>query len=247
MTNQETMVPGGSRGDRGGDDQGRSHQRSTIVDLDETVISEDVSEPQLTTPRRETNVDVEELSVVEPTGFAEALGPVPNTDETVSLLMSSQGMRQDLDQMRNEFHQVKCMLHRASLASHRASNASAVSMSALGLTPDEENHPEQPLAGASSRNLPFPFFGNFGLGEDLEEDDIMETLPEDSFSFLLVSKVCTIPFLSALMVFAVQVSTFLLLTMNELSNNSNPGNPLGVPVSVIPAVRATVRNSGYSV
>ncbi|CAB9509428.1 Inherit from bactNOG: outer membrane autotransporter barrel [Seminavis robusta] len=79
----------------------------------------------------------------------------------------------------------------------------------------------------------------FGRNYADEDDDFMDQLPQDSFSLLMTSPLCSISFAAAFMVYAVQVCTFFLMLSNLLEKSSDPGNPLGVPANVTPAVRVT--------
>lgn len=176
----------------------------------------------------ENKNEEEEEEEVDENAFSLALGPPPSAEESVSLLLSSQAMRQDIAELQREMYMIKRMMPGASSSGFRPGGSSAMRPSI------SDGRPEQPQGSTQSvRGI----FGNW-FGDD-DDEDLYEVLPEDSFSVMMVSKWSSFPFFSSVVVFSVQVATFLLLTLNELSNNATSENPLGVPVSVIPAVRIT--------
>lgn len=75
--------------------------------------------------------------------------------------------------------------------------------------------------------------------DEEDEDDLMESLPEDSFSVLKVSSLHSVAFWAAILVYFVQVGCFLLLLFNLTENSNDDGNPLDIPANVTPAVRVT--------
>ena len=64
------------------------------------------------------------------------------------------------------------------------------------------------------------------------------SLPNDTFSFIFISSVFSIPFLIAIIVFSFQIAIFSLVSVDviDLSNSSNPFN---IPTNVESTVRAT--------
>ena len=64
------------------------------------------------------------------------------------------------------------------------------------------------------------------------------SLPKDTFSFIIISSLFSLPFLIAIIVFSFQVAIFSLVSVDviDLSNNKNPFN---IPTNVESTVRAT--------
>jgi hypothetical protein len=64
------------------------------------------------------------------------------------------------------------------------------------------------------------------------------SLPKDTFSFIIISRLFSLPFLIAIIVFGFQIAIFGLVSVDviDLSNSSNPFN---IPTNVESTVRAT--------
>jgi hypothetical protein len=64
------------------------------------------------------------------------------------------------------------------------------------------------------------------------------SLPKDTFSFIIISSLFSLPFLIAIIVFSFQIAIFSLVSVDviDLSNSSNPFN---IPTNVESTVRAT--------
>ena len=65
--------------------------------------------------------------------------------------------------------------------------------------------------------------------EDIEEEHL-SSLSESSFSYLICSPICSAPFMTALFVFSLETTLFLLIVIKLQTND--PTNPLGFPASV---------------
>lgn len=180
---------------------------------------------------------------VDENAFSMALGPPPSSavEETVSLLQNSHQMRQDINQLQMDLF----LLKHSTLGSGVGGPGSSVLMG----QPHVYGHGddvEQPLSNdnnsstghdASRHNVLFPWLNPTAMSNVTpnEKDELMESLPEDSFSIMLVSSTCSVSFATAFMVFAVQITTFLLLTLNETSSDWSDV----IPANVIPSVRIT--------
>ena len=66
-------------------------------------------------------------------------------------------------------------------------------------------------------------------------DERMTTLPEDTFSFVISSKPFSVPFATAMAVYALKTVIFYLVLVNLINHNA-VFNKLGIPVSVDTAV-----------
>ena len=65
--------------------------------------------------------------------------------------------------------------------------------------------------------------------------DVFE-LPESTYSLVIASDICSIPFNSALLALGLALVCLVLTLLNELENKE-PGNPWGVPAGLAPEVR----------
>jgi len=63
-------------------------------------------------------------------------------------------------------------------------------------------------------------------------------LPQDTFSFLVVAEMGSFPYMTALVIFALQLTTFVLVLL-DMADNGSPGNVFGVPANVSPQLRTT--------
>ena len=103
----------------------------------------------------------------------------------------------------------------------RGGNRASMRYPLLAATPSRADDPE----GKKLKSKSFE-------EEDDEDDDEehLASLQEGSFSFILSSPVCSIPFFTALFVFSLESTVFCLIAMNL--QTGEPGNPLGFPASV---------------
>lgn len=65
--------------------------------------------------------------------------------------------------------------------------------------------------------------------------DVFE-LPQSTYSLVIASDICSIPFNSALLALGLALVCLVLTLLNELENKE-PGNPWGVPAGLAPEVR----------
>jgi hypothetical protein len=64
------------------------------------------------------------------------------------------------------------------------------------------------------------------------------SLPKDTFSFIIISSLFSLPFLIATIVFSFQIAIFSLVSVDVI-NLSNSSNPFNIPTNVESTVRAT--------
>ena len=64
------------------------------------------------------------------------------------------------------------------------------------------------------------------------------SLPKDTFSFIFISRLLSVPFLIAIIVFSFQVAIFSLVSVDVI-DLSNSRNPFNIPTNVESTVRAT--------
>ena len=76
-------------------------------------------------------------------------------------------------------------------------------------------------------------FGRNGDDHDDQDDDFLDTLPEDSFSLMMTSRwCCSLTFAATWVIYAVQVGIICLMLMNLTENSNDGDNPLGIPANV---------------
>ena len=73
------------------------------------------------------------------------------------------------------------------------------------------------------------------LGPDERKEKL---LPQDTFSFLIIAETCGFPFVAALCIFTLQVTTFVLVLL-DLAAGGEAGNLFGVPANVSAQLRTT--------
>lgn len=73
------------------------------------------------------------------------------------------------------------------------------------------------------------------VGSNPKEEKL---LPQDTFSFLIIAENWSIPFVAALWIVTLQMTTFVLVLL-DLSAQGEPGNVFGVPANVSAQLRAT--------
>jgi hypothetical protein len=64
------------------------------------------------------------------------------------------------------------------------------------------------------------------------------SLPKDTFSFIIISRLFSLPFLVAIIVFSFQIAIFSLVSVDVI-DLSNSRNPFNIPANVESTVRAT--------
>jgi len=64
------------------------------------------------------------------------------------------------------------------------------------------------------------------------------SLPKDTFSFIFISRLLSVPFLIAIIVFSFQIAIFSLVSVDVI-DLSNSRNPFNIPTNVESTVRAT--------
>ena len=69
------------------------------------------------------------------------------------------------------------------------------------------------------------------------EEDNDQTLPEDTFSFIIVSTGCGTAFNAATLVFLTQMAVFLLMLVDMTDPSADNGNIFGIPANIGMAVR----------
>ena len=75
-------------------------------------------------------------------------------------------------------------------------------------------------------------FGRNG-GDHDDQDDFLDTLPEDSFSIMMTSRwCCSFTFVATWVIYLVQVGIICLMLMNLTENSNDGDNPLGIPANV---------------
>ena len=89
---------------------------------------------------------------------------------------------------------------------------------------------EEPWEDESSHDP--PLHNGDEHAEPMDEDSQELSLAEDTFSFLISSHICSMPFLSGALVFLFKNLIFCLLLFNLINIHGTDFNRLGVPVSV---------------
>ena len=176
--------------------------------------------------------------------------PMETVDEAerVRLLLDQQqDMRASLRTMEEEVSRLRSLLQQTVSSSLRRKSSQtdvAPFIKSIAESNMDGDDVEKPLDQTEDQgwflNVFHEMFDNHNEEEqEAEDDDFMDSLPEDSFSLMLVSPICSIPFMSALSVLCVQLLAYSLLTFNQMHGNAGTGNIFGIPSMVAPAVRFT--------